>query len=978
MSSPPWALHQAFLPDTVRALATSAHPQLHGEARLLRLRTFGGLSIERTESSSTPSSATAARRRLAILAVIAAAGPHGIPRDKLLAMFWPESDSSRARHALDQTLYALKRDGGGTPVVLGREELSLDPAAVTSDLAEFDAAMGRGDHDTAIALYTGPFLDGVYVPGAPGFDQWVDDERARLQRDAERALESLATAASERGDHLASARWWQRLAAMDMRKTRVVIALMSELAATGDRAAALRHAEIYDTLVRDELGAEPNPAVAALADKLRREPVKSESAVRLPTRPSDAPQPTRTVPDIPASSGIDLETAATPMRQAASPSNGVPSPRLRAFGVAAALVGLFVLTAAVVANKRREAQRTWVVLAKFENHSGDSLFDRALDAALATGIQQSAYVNVLPPARIKETLARMERPPRDSTDSRLDEALAREVAQRDGVHVVIAGSIDRVDSSYIITARLVDAADDATLSAEKAVAKTRADVIGAMDDLVRRLRRDVGESSSALNRHDLPLPEATTRSLEALRKYADGVAAASAGHGRAAIALWESAVALDSNFALAHAALGIQYYYNNEPPKGDAHFDRALALVGRLTDREKWIVRAAAESWRGNREHAIELRRALLAEYPNDPSAWGQIGYDYLRLDRNREAIDALQRQIARDSSDATDFINLATAYKNLGNFESAIAAYRRAFALQPSLLMVANLNNEFGTTLLLAGRVNEARAAFDTMRTGNVLERAQGERSIALMSQFLGRYAEAIAHLRQAIVLSHRPEGELTEARNRLFLAAAEREKGWSDSSKAELLQVHQLFRRKYLQPAFLMFLGKALARAGEPTLAEEVRDTLARRAHEGNPEDNANLLVVAGEIALARGHADSAMRSFQAAQVIDSSAFVMESLAHGLAAAGQLAESARRYEALASAPRDWFGWEAEQDGLDAPLSAATLYERLGDASRARAAYERQLAQWSAPDSDLVSLRLAHDGLKRLRGLEMQREARR
>jgi tetratricopeptide (TPR) repeat protein len=245
-------------------------------------------------------------------------------------------------------------------------------------------------------------------------------------------------------------------------------------------------------------------------------------------------------------------------------------------------------------------------------------------------------------------------------------------------------------------------------------------------------------------------------------------------------------------------------------------------------------------------------------------------------------------------------------------------------------------------------------------------------------MSQFLGRYAEAIAHLRQAIVLSQRPEGELTQARNRLFLAAAEREKGWSDSSKAELLQVHQLFRRKYLQPAFLMFLGKALARAGEPTLAEEVRDTLARRAHEGNPEDNANLLVVAGEIALARGHADSAVRSFQAAQVIDSSAFVMESLAHGLAAAGQLSESARRYEALASAPRDWFGWEAEQDGLDAPLSAAALYERLGDASRARAAYERQLAQWSAPDSDLVSLRLAHDGLKRLRGLEMQREGRR
>jgi tetratricopeptide (TPR) repeat protein len=173
-------------------------------------------------------------------------------------------------------------------------------------------------------------------------------------------------------------------------------------------------------------------------------------------------------------------------------------------------------------------------------------------------------------------------------------------------------------------------------------------------------------------------------------------------------------------------------------------------------------------------------------------------------------------------------------------------------------------------------------------------------------------------------------------------------------------------------------MFIGKAFARAGEPALAKEVLDTLIRRVRKEKPEDVANLLVVTGELALATGHADSAVRSFQLAQAIDSSAYIVESLARAFAARGQLAQSARQYETLAATPNKWFGWEPEPDGLSAPESAAILYERLGDVSRARAGYERQLTQWSAPDSDLVSLRLARDGLKRLRGLEMQREVRR
>src|SRR4051812_7140941 len=241
---------------------------------MLRLRTLGGLAVERPGGSPS-GGATAARRRLSLLAVLATAGDRGVPRDRLVALFWPESSTERARHALEQSVYWLKRDLGADDLVLGRDELSLNPQVITSDVADLRAAMKNGDFAAVVALYEGPFLDGVFISGAQDFDQWVDAQRTAITRDVERALESLAEQAAARGDHREAVQWWQRLAAMDPRKTRVVMALMSELAASGDRAGALRQADVYRVLARDDLEVEPNPAVNALVERLRREPPAS-------------------------------------------------------------------------------------------------------------------------------------------------------------------------------------------------------------------------------------------------------------------------------------------------------------------------------------------------------------------------------------------------------------------------------------------------------------------------------------------------------------------------------------------------------------------------------------------------------------------------------------------------------------------------------------------------------------------------------
>jgi hypothetical protein len=162
-------------------------------------------------------------------------------------------------------------------------------------------------------------------------------------------------------------------------------------------------------------------------------------------------------------------------------------------------------------------------------------------------------------------------------------------------------------------------------------------------------------------------------------------------------------------------------------------------------------------------------------------------------------------------------------------------------------------------------------------------------------------------------------------------------------------------------------MYLGKALARDQQLALATEVLDSLSRRARPGNPSDQAYREVLTGEVVLARGLADSAATLFRLAMTVDSAADFVESFARALAAKGDLAGAAKAYESIAAEPGSSFGFEAEEYALTAWRDAGAVYERLGDVTRARNAYERQLSLWAHPDSDLVSLRDARLGLARV-----------
>jgi DNA-binding SARP family transcriptional activator len=250
---------------------------------MLRLGTFGGLVLHDPAGEAV----VPQRRRLALLALLAVAGSRGLSRDKVLACLWSESSSDNARHALEQLLYSMRKQVSH-PLIAGVDPLRLNPATVTADVTEFDRAIAAGDRAGAVALYRGPFLDGFYLVGAPEFERWVEQERARLEADHAQALRKMAGEARDLGRQTVEIDLWRRVVSTDPLGERGIVGLLRALVEAGDWAGAVWYAREYEGRMRVELPGAPVPDVLALAGGLRsREERRSSGATVRPAEEAD-------------------------------------------------------------------------------------------------------------------------------------------------------------------------------------------------------------------------------------------------------------------------------------------------------------------------------------------------------------------------------------------------------------------------------------------------------------------------------------------------------------------------------------------------------------------------------------------------------------------------------------------------------------------------------------------------------------------
>lgn len=209
-------------------------------------------------------------RRVALLAVLALESPRGfVRRDRLVAMLWPEHDTTNARGALRKAVHAVRRCLGDTAVVgRGDDELRLDATRVWCDAVAFDAAHAEGRHARALELYRGPLLD-AFHSGAAEFGQWLDAERETRREAAVASAWALASQLEQAQDLTRAAHWARRVARLAGSDERRVRAAMALLARAGNRGDALRIFDDFAAYLRREFAVAPSAETQALADTLR-------------------------------------------------------------------------------------------------------------------------------------------------------------------------------------------------------------------------------------------------------------------------------------------------------------------------------------------------------------------------------------------------------------------------------------------------------------------------------------------------------------------------------------------------------------------------------------------------------------------------------------------------------------------------------------------------------------------------------------
>ena len=651
-----------------------------------------------------------------------------------------------------------------------------------------------------------------------------------------------------------------------------------------------------------------------------------------------------------ATRGGAVDEAATRHRRAAS-EGALSGTRSRL--VLAGVVVLAVVAFGTAALARMRAAKvptgSLVVVADVDNLTGDSLFDRSLLTATTIGLQASKHVIVFPRARIRETLRRMRRP---ETDTIISEGVAREVAVRDGVSRVVALSVSRFDTVYLLSARLVDPASGRDVYATNERVASRAMIVEGLDAVVFRLRNALGEHA-APPPNVLGMPTVTTAALDALRAYADGQRAWTAGRYAVALDAFRRAVSIDSTFALAHAALADYHWINRNPALARAALAKARTFDDGLTEREEINLRIRAARYDGPATEEVRLLGTLVERYP-ERDTWYNYGSALMRQSRCAEAIPALQGAIRYDSLFTNAHINIATCHQFLGNYPAAVAEYALAQRSDSLALLRGNLNYEWGQAVLRVRGAAAAESVFRLMlpRPGQI-ERALGARSLALLAMYRGQYGDAARHLDSAIVWSRLGNSTLGEYRNHIIRATVLLTSGDTVRARDALQRASVIERTLSTNPFFFMLGAHGYARAG---MAQHVATARARAgtfASPGLEADRENLRLMDAFVQASAGRYRRALEHL-AESVLDSSMVVW---ARSLRADAYIAlghpDSALRE--LRAVPRtNYFGHVAQDEAHRIPLRIARLAERMGDTAAARASYDAYLTHFANGDADL------------------------
>ena len=398
----------------------------------------------------------------------------------------------------------------------------------------------------------------------------------------------------------------------------------------------------FDEIIRKALEKDRNlryQHASEMRTDLQRLKRDSESGYRLTTASSG----TVAVPEAPAALDAKVWKVALPV-------------------LLVALLVVFLVAGGLYYRSHQQSkhltEKDTIVLSDFDNKTGDAIFDDTLKTALNVSLRQSPFLNVLSDSEVARTLQQMTRP----ASTKLTPELARELCQRAGSKAYLAASIGSLGSEYVLGLKAVNCQNGDTLAEEQVTAASKEKVLDALGEAASKLRTELGESLATVQKFDVPLAEATTSSLEALKEYSLGGQVEDEKGPAAALPYDQRAIELDPNFAMAYVAMGNDYWILGELGRASEYYTKAFQLREHASEREKLMIIADYYSGvTGELGKAAQTYEEEIQNYPRDYRAYLDLGTVYASQGQYEKAKEITRLGVRF----APDFVYL---YENLAN----------------------------------------------------------------------------------------------------------------------------------------------------------------------------------------------------------------------------------------------------------------------------------------------------------------------
>lgn len=589
---------------------------------MIRLHTLGTIALA-DDAGTEVARVLRQPKRFGLLAYLALARPRGFQRrDTLLGLFWPELDADRARGALRQALYTLRRAlPEGVLETRGDEEVGIADGALWCDAHEFEKALREDRPAEALELYRGDLLEGFHVPDAsPELEYWLAGERDRLRGKALEAAREAEAAAERKGDLVGALAVAQRASSLAPLDEEVARRRMELLHRTGATAAALLVYERLAARLRAELEVEPSPEMRGYVEALRRPVEKAASgAGRARDLRSSAPEPMVSEPVL-APEPADPDPRPTP-ESTHEDSRGRRAPR---WVWAAMVLLMLALVVAILplgswlqpGPDGSAPQRVMVLPFVYRGGPESAYLSEGLVYLFSVALDGGDLRSVDPHTLVGHAA--------EHGEGEYDPESASVLADRLGADLFVLGDVVETAAGLQMTGRLYEREEGRTVARG---ASTASGPTGDLTRLVDQVAREIlaehqGASMSRMSR----LAAVTTPSLNGLKSYLRGERLLREARFAEAITAFEAAVEADTLFALAHYRMSLAASWAFRAELSSRAAARAVRHADRLPEREQRLLLAHAAYRRGEAGESAAMLRGLAEDYPEDVEVWYRLG----------------------------------------------------------------------------------------------------------------------------------------------------------------------------------------------------------------------------------------------------------------------------------------------------------------------------------------------------------------